>query len=219
MDMKWREVLRDEFASDWYKQLRETLEIERATYQIYPRDFEEFAALDFTPFDDTRVVILGQDPYHGRRQAQGLSFSVHPGTPHPPSLRNIFKELHDDVGVPIPSEGTLIPWAEQGVLLLNTTLTVRKGEAGSHHGLGWEKLTDAMISALNERSECCVFVLWGAHARKKKSLITSPQHTVIESAHPSPLSAHNGFFGSKPFSQVNRALLACGHDPINWSLL
>jgi uracil-DNA glycosylase len=185
---------------------------------VFPPEEKVFTALNASPFEDTKVVILGQDPYHGAGQADGLAFSVSRNTALPPSLRNIFKELQDDIGVDIPTHGDLSAWARQGVLLLNTTLTVRKGEAGSHHGRGWETLTDAMISALNKKADPVVFLLWGTYARKKKTLVTRPHHVVIEGVHPSPLSAYRGFFGSQPFSRVNAALEQSGHSPINWEI-
>ena len=191
---------------------------ERSEHQVFPPQEKVFAAFDATSLRETKVVILGQDPYHGTGQADGLAFSVSRNTAIPPSLRNILKELHDDTGVVIPPHGDLSAWAQQGVLLLNTTLTVREGAAGSHYGQGWETLTDAVIAAINEKTEPVVFLLWGAHARKKKKLITQPHHVVIEGVHPSPLSAYRGFFGSKPFSRVNTALEHCGHRPINWAI-
>ena len=178
----------------------------------------ELAALRATPLAVTKVVILGQDPYHGEGQAHGLSFSVRHGVRIPPSLRNILTELHDDTGVAVPNSGDLTPWARRGVLLLNTTLTVRQGEAGSHHGRGWERFTDAIISAVNGKEERTVFVLWGNNARQKRQLITNPVHSVLESAHPSPLSARNGFFGSRPFSRANEALAEAGFEPVDWTL-
>lgn len=191
---------------------------ERSAYFVFPPQEKVFAAFNATSLRETKVVILGQDPYHGTGQADGLAFSVSRNTAIPPSLRNILKELHDDTGVAIPPHGDLSAWAQQGVLLLNTTLTVREGAAGSHYGQGWETLTDAVITAINEKTEPVVFLLWGAHARKKKKLITQPHHVVIEGVHPSPLSAYRGFFGSKPFSRVNTALEHCGHRPINWAI-
>ena len=179
---------------------------------------DELAALRATPLAATKVVILGQDPYHGEGQAHGLSFSVRHGVRIPPSLRNILTELHDDTGVAVPNSGDLTPWARRGVLLLNTTLTVRQGEAGSHHGRGWERFTDAIISAVNGKEERTVFVLWGNNARQKRQLITNPVHSVLESAHPSPLSARNGFFGSRPFSRANEALAEAGIEPVDWTL-
>lgn len=197
---------------------------ERSRGPVYPPKDDVFAALHLTPFDDTRVLILGQDPYHGPGQAHGLCFSVRRGVPVPPSLLNIFKELHDDVGASIPTHGNLEHWARQGVLLLNATLTVRAHAAASHQGKGWETFTDAVIEAVAAKPEPVVFVLWGASARRKRALVESaagpgtPRHVVIESAHPSPLSAHNGFFGSRPFSRANAALLAAGRVPIDWAL-
>ena len=186
---------------------------------MYPPHDEVFAALHLTPYATTRVLILGQDPYHGPQQAHGLCFSVRRGVAIPPSLVNIHKELHDDVGVEPPGHGNLEAWARQGVLLLNTTLTVRAGQAASHQGHGWETFTDEVISAVDAKGHPVVFILWGSHARRKKALIDTSRHTVIESAHPSPLSAHNGFFGSKPFSRTNAALAAAGLDPIDWRLI
>ncbi|WP_067792094.1 uracil-DNA glycosylase [Actinomadura formosensis] len=188
---------------------------EYAAQAVYPPREDLFNAFRHCPFDGTRVLILGQDPYHGAGQAHGLSFSVRDGVRLPPSLRNIYKELATDLGVPVPQSGDLTRWADQGVLLLNAVLTVRAGEAGSHAGKGWEDFTDAAIRALNDKSERVVFVLWGAYARKKARLITGPQHTVIESAHPSPLSAKK-FFGTRPFSAVNKALVDAGLPEINW---
>ena len=214
----WDEILQQEFSAPYFLSMSELLHDERKKFHVFPPEEKIFAALDASPFDHTKVVILGQDPYHGAGQADGLAFSVSRNTTLPPSLRNIFKELQDDIGVDIPTHGDLSAWARQGVLLLNTTLTVREGEAGSHHGRGWETLTDAMISALNEKADPVVFLLWGTHARKKKSLISQPHHVVIEGVHPSPLSAYRGFFGSKPFSGVNAALEQVGHRPIDWAI-
>jgi len=185
---------------------------------VYPSHPDVFAALHLTPYADTRVLILGQDPYHGPGQAQGLCFSVPDGISIPPSLANIHRELADDLGVAVPRHGNLEPWARQGVLLLNATLTVRAGQAGSHQGKGWETFTDEVIAAVNAKPEHVVFVLWGSYARKKRSLIDATRHTIIESPHPSPLSAHNGFFGSHPFSRANAALVAHGQQPIDWTL-
>ena len=191
---------------------------ERSEHVVYPPHEEVFAALHLTSFTDTRVVILGQDPYHGPKQAHGLCFSVRHGVPIPPSLRNIHQELHDDIGIHIPEHGSLEKWAANGVLLLNTTLTVRAHAAASHQGHGWERFTDRIIEVVNEKSSTIVFILWGAAARKKKSMIDTGRHTVIESAHPSPLSARNGFFGSRPFSKANDALARNGLPPVDWSL-
>lgn len=214
----WNPVLRGELAKPYWKQLQHFVAEQRRQYRVYPPDEEVFAALHLTPLAATRVVILGQDPYHGPQQAHGLCFSVRPGVAVPPSLANIHKELHTDLGLPIPTHGNLEAWARQGVLLLNTTLTVRAGQAGSHHGKGWELFTDEVLKVLNDKHERVVFVLWGSNARRKKSLVDLDRHVVIESAHPSPLSAHNGFFGSRPFSRANAALTAVGLDPIDWSL-
>jgi uracil-DNA glycosylase len=179
---------------------------------------EVFSAIHLTSHANVRVMILGQDPYHGPHQAHGLCFSVQRGVPAPPSLVNIFKELRTDLGIVPPRHGNLEQWATQGVLLLNTTLTVRAGQAGSHHGKGWETFTDQVLRVVNDKPEHVVFVLWGAAARRKKLLIDTSRHSVIESAHPSPLSAHNGFFGSRPFSRANDALVAAGREPIDWQL-
>lgn len=218
MKQDWKLILEKEFSRPYFLSVEKFVRQERAHHLVFPPENEVFAALETTSLHATKVVILGQDPYHGEYQAHGLAFSVPPGIDIPPSLRNIIKELHDDIGAPFPLHGDLTPWAEQGVLLLNTTLTVRAGHAGSHHGHGWEDLTDAIIRAVNEREHRVVFILWGSNARKKKTLITNPRHIVIESAHPSPLSAYRGFFGSQPFSRANTALLADGQDPIDWSL-
>ena len=183
-----------------------------------PDMYSIFNALHYTSFSDTKVVILGQDPYHGDGQAHGLSFSVQPGIEPPPSLINIFKELSTDLGCTVPNNGCLKPWAEQGVLLLNTVLTVRAHQAASHQGKGWETFTDKIISLLNEREKPMAFILWGSPARRKKAMITNPKHFIVESPHPSPLSAFRGFFGSRPFSKVNSFLESTGQAPINWQL-
>ena len=217
----WNPILRVEFAKPYWAPLQSFVAEERSKVAVYPPKDEVFAALHLTPFADTKVLILGQDPYHGPGQAHGLCFSVRPGVPSPPSLVNIFKELHDDLGLPIPTHGNLDRWTRQGVLLLNTTLTVRAHAAASHQGKGWETFTDAVIDAVAAKAERVVFILWGASARKKKPRIQSvgeDRHVVIESAHPSPLSAHNGFFGSRPFSRANSALVEAGRGPIDWSL-
>jgi len=214
----WNPVLRAELDAPYFKELQRFVAAERARQRVYPPPAEVFAALHLTPYASVKVLILGQDPYHGAGQAHGLCFSVRPGVPRPPSLENIFTELENDVGVPRPDHGCLDCWARQGVLLLNATLTVRAGQAASHQGKGWERFTDAVIEAVNEKPEPVVFILWGASARKKRTLIDTSRHTVIESAHPSPLSARNGFFGSRPFSRANAALVAAGRDPVDWSI-
>jgi uracil-DNA glycosylase len=216
MHESWKQRLAGEFTKPYFKQLTDFVRAERGQHVVFPEAADVFNAYK-TPFDDVKVVILGQDPYHGAGQAHGLSFSVLPGMKPPPSLQNIFKELNSDLGLPIPKSGHLLPWAQQGVFLLNATLTVRAHEAGSHQGKGWETFTDATIKLLNDRVDSVVFVLWGRYAREKKALLDTWQ-PVIESAHPSPMSAHNGFFGSKPFSQVNAALEERGIQPIDWSL-
>ena len=213
----WRDVLRNETTQSYFEQLGEFVSRERNEFNVFPSEDNVFAALQLTAPRDVRVVIVGQDPYHGAGQAHGLSFSVQYGTRIPPSLRNIYAELHTDLEVPLPTHGNLEAWAKQGVLLLNTSLTVREGEAGSHAGHGWETFTDAIISYLGSQEQHTVFVLWGAHAGKKTSLIHQ-HHTVITSVHPSPLSAHRGFFGSRPFSQVNRALSDHHQLAINWAI-
>jgi uracil-DNA glycosylase len=217
MTTDWNPLLRGEFEKPYWQQLQQFVRDERSQGAVYPKNEDVFAALHLTPYADVRVVILGQDPYHGAGQAHGLCFSVQHGVAVPPSLQNMFKELRDDLGIAVASHGNLTKWAQQGVLLLNTTLTVRAGNAGSHHGKGWETFTDEVIRIVNER-DFVVFVLWGANARRKKSLIDTSRHAIIESAHPSPLSAHNGFFGSRPFSRVNAALERAGHSAIDWSL-
>jgi len=214
----WNPVLRGEFAKPYWQQLQRFVAGQRARYTVFPPEPDVFAALHLTSYADTRVVILGQDPYHGPNQAHGLCFSVRRGVAVPPSLANIYKELHSDLGLPIPTHGNLEAWARQGVLLLNTTLTVRAAEAASHQGQGWETFTDEVLRTVNAKQQRVVFILWGAAARKKKSLIDLGRHVVLESAHPSPLSAHNGFFGSRPFSKTNAALEAAGLAPIDWSV-
>lgn len=211
-------MLRGEFAKPYWPRLQVFVADERARYTVFPPEPQVFAALHLTAYADTRVVILGQDPYHGPRQAHGLCFSVHRDVPIPPSLANIYKELQADLGIAAPTHGNLESWARQGVLLLNTTLTVRAGQAASHHGHGWETFTDEVLRTVNAKPQRVVFLLWGSNARKKKSLIDSSRHVVIESAHPSPLSAHNGFFGSRPFSRTNNALIEAGLQPIDWSI-
>lgn len=214
----WQDLLNKEFEKDYYLNLRKFLINEYRTNTIYPDKYDIFNALHYTAYKDVKVVILGQDPYHGPSQAHGLSFSVKPGIQPPPSLRNIYKELKDDVNCYIPNNGYLKKWADQGVLLLNTALTVREGQANSHRNLGWEQVTDRIISLLNERKEPIVFILWGSNAQSKVSLITNTYHNIIKSVHPSPLSACRGFFGSKPFSQTNKILISRGLDPIDWQI-
>lgn len=217
MTTDWNPLLRAEFDKPYWSSLQSFVENERQHHAVYPARENVFSALHHTSYADTKVLILGQDPYHGPNQAHGLCFSVQHGVAVPPSLVNIFKELHGDLGIPIPEHGNLQAWARRGVLLLNTTLTVRAGQAASHQGKGWETFTDEVIRVVNEKP-FVVFVLWGAHARKKKSLIDATRHAIIESAHPSPLSAHNGFFGSRPFSRINAALRAAGMSDVDWSL-
>lgn len=216
----WDEVLAGEFNSEYYKKLRQFLIEEYRTQTIYPDMHDIFNALKETDFDDTRVLILGQDPYHGAGQAHGMAFSVKPGVKQPPSLVNIFKELREELGTPMPSSdnGYLLSWAKQGVLLLNTCLTVREGKPNSHKGKGWERLTDAIIFKLNEREEPVVFILWGANARAKKTLITNERHLILEGAHPSPLSAYNGFYGGAYFTRTNEFLEKNGKKAINWDI-
>jgi len=214
----WNPVLRAELAKPYWDPLQKFVAEERAQHTVYPPPAEVFSALYLTPFADVKVLILGQDPYHGPRQAHGLCFSVRPGVERPPSLVNIFKELQDDLGLRPPNHGCLEGWAQQGVLLLNAVLTVRANNANSHQGKGWEQFTDEIIRTVNDKAETVVFILWGAYARKKRALIDTARHVVIESAHPSPLSAHNGFFGSHPFSRANAALIEAGRDPIDWFL-
>ena len=213
----WDALLADEFRKDYYLGLREFLKTEYFSRRIYPPMDDIFNALRYTSYENARVVILGQDPYHGPGQAHGLCFSVKRGIPLPPSLKNIFKELGDDLGIKAPDCGELVGWARQGVLLLNTTLTVREGQPQSHKGRGWETLTDRIIELMNEKSRPVVFMLWGGNARAKKSLITNPSHLVLECAHPSPLSAYAGFFGSGHFGKANAFLESKGEAKIDWS--
>lgn len=215
----WAEVLDDEFAKPYYKELREFLKQAYRTERVFPPMEDIYNALRVTSYADTKVVILGQDPYHGPGQAHGLSFSVRPGVQPPPSLINIFKEMEADVGCARPNHGCLLGWAEQGVLLLNTTLTVAQGRPKSHAGHGWETLTDAIIQSLSERQTPLVFILWGAHAQSKMPLIDTSRHHIIKSPHPSPLSASRGFFGSRPFSRANAYLIQDGLEPIDWCKL
>ncbi|MBO5051300.1 MAG: uracil-DNA glycosylase [Clostridia bacterium] len=212
----WDGLLAPEFEKDYYKKLRLFLKNEYSRYEIYPDMYHIFYALQATSCAATKAVILGQDPYHEPGQAHGLCFSVMRGVPQPPSLQNIYKEMKADLGIDPPSHGCLSAWAREGILLLNTTLTVRRGQANSHRGQGWDTFTDAVIRLLNEADHPIAFILWGSNARAKKQLITNPIHGIFESAHPSPLSAHHGFFGSRPFSRVNAFLQANGIAPIDW---
>ena len=214
----WAQVVGDEFDKPYYQQLRQWLIKEYRTATVYPDMYDIFNALHYTPYHEVKVVILGQDPYHGEGQAHGLSFSVQPGVTPPPSLRNIFIELQADLGCPIPNHGCLEHWARQGVLLLNTVLTVRKAQPNSHQGRGWEQFTDRVIQSLNSREKTVVFILWGRKAQAKKELITSSHHYIIESAHPSPYSAQRGFFGSRPFSRANEFLARNGLEVIDWQI-
>ena len=214
----WDERLQGEFDKPYYQQLRAFLIEEYRHGRVYPGMYDIFNALKYTSFENTRAVILGQDPYHGPGQAHGLCFSVKKGVEPPPSLQNIFKELHADTGTPIPSHGELTDWAKSGVLMLNTVLTVREHQPNSHKGRGWEILTDRIISELNKKENTVVFLLWGANARSKAALITNPKHWVLQAPHPSPLSAYNGFFGCRHFSETNRILIQSGQSPIDWSI-
>ena len=218
IEQSWKEVLQREFKQDYFCNLVAFVKQEYASGTVFPPGNEIFAAFDATPFDRVKVVIIGQDPYHGERQANGLCFSVAEGIQFPPSLLNIFKEIHDDIGTEIPTSGDLTRWAKQGVLLLNATLTVRAHCAGSHQGKGWEIFTDAVIRHLAENREHLVFMLWGSYAIKKGAFIDRNRHCVLTSPHPSPLSAYRGFFGSKPFSQTNQFLIKNGIEPIDWSI-
>ncbi|TFI73263.1 uracil-DNA glycosylase [Carnobacterium divergens] len=215
---EWQEVLKDEFEAPYYQQLRQFLKKEYQEQVVFPEMNHIWEAFEWTPYDKVKVVILGQDPYHGPNQAHGLSFSVQPTIKTPPSLVNIYKELQSDLGIPPVNHGYLKSWAEQGVLLLNTVLTVRNGQANSHRGQGWETLTDAVIKKLNDRATPIVFILWGKPSISKQKLIDTTRHAVITAPHPSPLSAYRGFFGSKPFSKTNEALIKFGETPINWQL-
>ncbi len=214
----WDELLADEFKKDYYLNLRQFLISEYNSRKIYPPMGDIFNALRATPYANVKAVILGQDPYHGEGQAHGMCFSVRKGTPPPPSLVNIFKELNAELGIPIPPHGELVSWAENGVLLLNTVLTVREGSPNSHRGHGWEILTDRIIELLNNRETPIVFLLWGGNARAKKKLIKNPAHLVLECAHPSPLSAYNGFFGCGHFAKANEFLQKNGIEPIDWRI-
>lgn len=212
----WAEALKGEFSKPYYAELYKTVLQEYRTREVFPPSTDIFNAFQFTPLEEVKAVILGQDPYHERGQANGLCFSVKPGIRIPPSLVNIYQEMRDDLGCDPPENGDLTHWARQGVLLLNTVLTVRAHEANSHKGIGWETFTDAAIRVLAGLDRPLVFILWGSQARRKKEMITNPKHLIIESAHPSPLSAYNGFFGSRPFSRCNDYLVSCGIAPIRW---
>ena len=214
----WQELLDPEFAKPYYQELRSFLAKEYKTQTVYPNMYDIFGCLHGTAYKDVKVVILGQDPYHGPGQAHGYSFSVRPGVEAPPSLVNIFKELQSDLGCYIPNNGYLKKWADQGVLMLNSVLTVRAGQAGSHRGKGWETFTDHIISLLNDREDPVIFMLWGRYAREKVKLITNPRHFILEAAHPSPLSAYNGFFGCRHFSKANAMLEQIGKAPIDWQI-
>ena len=217
-DNGWDEVLAEEFEKDYFKKIIQKVDEEYNTRRIYPNKNKIFSCFKLTDFKDVRVVILGQDPYHGEGQAHGLCFSVMPGVPAPPSLVNIFKEIKDDIGGFVPDNGYLVPWARQGVLLLNTVLTVREGVPNSHRSLGWEEFTDAVIKKLNESDRKIIFLLWGNNAKQKANLIDTTKHTILDAAHPSPLSSHHGFFGCKHFSKTNEILKAMGEKPINWQI-
>ena len=214
----WAEHLKEEYKKPYYKKLYQTVKHEYETRKVFPAPDDIFNAFDFTPLSEVKVVILGQDPYHGPGQAHGLCFSVKPDVEIPPSLVNIYQELHDDLGCYIPNNGYLTKWAKQGVMLLNTVLTVRAHQANSHRGIGWEEFTDAAIKILNEQDRPMVFILWGRPAQAKKSMLNNPKHLILEAPHPSPLSAYRGFFGSRPFSKTNEFLKEHGVAPIDWQI-
>ena len=214
----WHAHLNGELNKSYFQKLTQFVDEERQNHTVFPPEDEVFSALRLTPYENVNVLLLGQDPYHDNNQAHGLCFSVRPGIKPPPSLVNMYKELRDDVGFRIPNNGYLVPWAKQGMLLLNAVLTVRAHTPNSHKNKGWEKFTDAVISAVNEKRDSVVFVLWGGYAQKKINLIDTSRHTVIQSAHPSPLSARNGFFGSRPFSAINNALRVNGKPEVDWQL-
>lgn len=214
----WYEALKGEFKKPYYKKLFDTVNEEYRTRQIFPPANDIFNAFHLTPLKDVKVVILGQDPYHNYGQAHGLCFSVQKGVQVPPSLVNIYQELHDDLGCTIPNHGCLTKWAQQGVLMLNTVLTVRAHQANSHRGIGWEEFTDAAIQVLNAQDRPIVFILWGSPAQRKEKMLTNPQHLILKAPHPSPLSAYRGFFGSKPFSQTNAFLKEYGVEPVDWQI-
>lgn len=215
---EWDGILKGEFEKEYYLKLREFLKYEYSHYDVYPNMYDIFNSLKYTSYNSVKAVILGQDPYHEPGQAHGLCFSVKKGTPLPPSLRNIYKELYSDLGIPPAKHGELISWAQNGVLMMNTVLTVRRGQANSHKNHGWEIFTDRVIELLNRREKPIVFILWGANARSKTKLITNPNHFILQSAHPSPLSAYNGFFGNKHFSKTNEFLVQHGIEPIDWHI-
>ncbi len=219
IEANWLDVLQPEFSAPYFQELKSFLLEEKKKHPVYPPGSRIFAAFNNTPFDDVKVVILGQDPYHGPGQANGLCFSVNKGVPKPPSLLNIFKELQDDYGLSVPENGDLEPWARQGVLLLNATLTVRARNAGSHQNKGWEDFTNAAIRALSEKREGLVFLLWGSYAQAKASMIDTARHHILKAPHPSPLSASRGFFGCRHFSKTNKLLQEQGKDPVDWSVV
>jgi uracil-DNA glycosylase len=214
----WQQVLTEEFEKPYFQDLQNFLIEERQTQTIFPTEPDIFSAFELTPYEDVRVLLLGQDPYHDENQAHGLCFSVKPGIKPPPSLANIYKELQSDLEFKIPNNGYLLPWAKQGILMLNAVLTVRAHTPNSHKNRGWETFTDAVISKVNQKTDPVIFLLWGAYAQKKLKLIDTTRHTVIQSAHPSPLSARNGFFGSKPFSQINSTLASFDRSAIDWQI-
>ena len=213
----WNEILAEEMQKDYFQELQAFVQKRREEVRVFPEEKNVFRALELTPFESVKVVILGQDPYHGFGQAHGLSFSVQKGISLPPSLKNIYKELQEDIGGGLPTEGDLSHWAKQGVLLLNTVLTVEEGNANSHKGMGWERLTNRLIESLNELNHPVIFILWGKPAQDKEKLITNPSHVILKAPHPSPLSAYRGFFGSKPFSKVNEMLIQHEQTPIRWT--
>ncbi len=215
---EWDELLKDEFEKEYYLKLREFLKKEYFTYQIYPNMYDIFNALKFTSYSDVKAVIIGQDPYHGPGQAHGLCFSVQKGVAIPPSLQNMYKELYSDLGIPPANHGYLKKWADNGVLMMNAVLTVRGGQANSHRNMGWEIFTDKVIELLNKREQPIVFILWGNNAKQKMKLVTNPKHLILQAAHPSPLSAFNGFFGCKHFSKTNDFLISQGMAPIDWKI-
>lgn len=215
---EWDGILKGEFEKEYYLKLREFLKYEYSHYDVYPNMHDIFNSLKYTSYNSVKAVILGQDPYHEPGQAHGLCFSVKKGTPLPPSLQNIYKELYSDLGIPPAKHGELISWAQNGVLMMNTVLTVRRGQANSHKNHGWEIFTDRVIELLNRREKPIVFILWGGNARSKTKLITNPNHFILQSAHPSPLSAYNGFFGNKHFSKTNEFLVDHGIEPIDWHI-